>query len=116
MKLCKDCTYCNQTNPALFMCSHPDNPGMICVVTGKKLGGITECSVVRADPRRCGMTAQWFDPATLDARLEMLEDNSKTIYLLHGGDFVKAYAFRSTAEKNRKEGQEISAVEFWERQ
>jgi hypothetical protein len=119
MKLCKDCKHFKADFTFGYnrnLCLHPDNPGALDVVTGHRVGGTAECGSVRADARKCGLTAMWFDPATLDAKLEMLVENTRTIYLVVGLETVKAYAYRSTAEKNLQDGQQISPVEYWDKQ
>ena len=117
MKFCKDCRHADTRNPYVFVCCHPDNPGAVDLVTGNRVGGTAFCSVVRQDIRRCAPSAQWFDPATLDAKLEMLEENTRTIYLVSGGgNAPKAYAFRSAAEKNMIAEQIITPVEYWDKQ
>lgn len=116
MKLCRDCTHCNQANPFLWMCDHPDNPGAVDVVTGHRVGGTASCATVRHDTRRCGVLAAWFEPATLDARLEMLEENTTTIYIVtfDGEKPPKAFRYRSAAEK--QEGGEVNPIEYWDKQ
>jgi hypothetical protein len=120
MKFCKDCTHYRTENlgyTVRAICAHPDNAGGVDLVSGNRVGGIDLCGTVRADLRRCGPSAQWFDPATLDAKLEMLDDNTKTVYLTSGeGHMPKAYAFRSTAEKQKADGQIITPIEFWDKQ
>jgi hypothetical protein len=59
----------------------------------------------------------WFEPATLDAKLEMLDSNTRTIYLVSGeGIAPKAYAYRSAAETNLIGAQILTPVEYWDKQ
>lgn len=119
MKICKDCVhYENPAGVYYPQCVHPDNPGAVDVVSGNRIFTANACAPVRQDTRRCGPLGSWFEPATLDAKLDMLtEEKSRTIYLVSGGgEMVKAFSFRSAAEKRCKEGQFVSAVDLWEKQ
>ena len=117
MKFCKDCTHYEMRSGQAF-CSHTDNPGAVDLVSGNRIFNYVLCGVVRADTRRCGPLGDWYEPATLDGKLDMLvEEKSRTIYLVSGGgEEVKAYAFRSAAEKRKGEDQIISKIDFWEKQ
>lgn len=114
MKLCKDCVHIQQSGLNIF-CSHPDNPSSLDVVTGHRIGGTDLCANVRRDERRCGLTAMWFEPATLDGKLDMLEHNTATIYFVTFEDALpKAYKYRSAAEK--ASGKSVTPIEYWDKQ
>lgn len=98
-----------------FWCRHPDNPGFRDLVTGHVIQGMAKCSQVRADIRKCGQTAMWFEPGNLDARLEMLVENTTTIYFVTFDEALpKAFKYRSAAEKAG--GKDITSVEYWDKQ
>ena len=57
----------------------------------------------------------WFEPATLDAKLEMLVENTTTIYFVTFDEALpKAFKYRSAAEKAG--GKDITPVEYWDKQ
>ena len=119
MKFCKDCKHYEQARNGFYPnCVHPDNPGAVDVVSGNRIFTVNTCATVRQDTRRCGPLGDWFTPATLDGKLDMLEEEkSRTVYLIWGdGSFPKAYAFRSAAEKRLEKGQNLLPIDLWEKQ
>jgi hypothetical protein len=78
MKFCKDCKHYHDSVAVwgLYMpatCHGGEvtlNP-----VDGRKSTYAGDCADVRGDRMRCGISAVWFKPATLDGRLAALEES-----------------------------------------
>jgi hypothetical protein len=88
MKFCKDCKHHRpelsadggSLLPGFFMhmpatCYGSPEP-IVNLVTGESNAYAGYCKDVRANGTKCGTSAVWFVPATLDGRLAALEDNT----------------------------------------
>lgn len=88
MKLCKDCRHYEASHncdggtllPGIFMyfpatCGREITSVVISPIDGTERGGLrAECSKMRADELKCGLSGHLFEPANLDGRLAMLEE------------------------------------------
>jgi hypothetical protein len=87
MKFCKDCRHFEKgvfanggsLLPGFAMAFPPKCHGnpepTFNLVTGERRTYAGDCADVRCDGMRCGPAANWFEPATLDGRLAMLEES-----------------------------------------
>lgn len=81
MKFCKDCAHFRPAS-AMWKVAIPDachaKAGTMEFdpVTGREITYAGLPSALRADRSKCGLTAKWFKPATLDGRLAVLDDSS----------------------------------------
>jgi hypothetical protein len=86
MKFCKDCKrYRAEVNvdggtllPGFFQhipaaCIRSTDTDL---VTGKEIYRLVNCEIARKSEEMCGQDAAWFEPATLDGRLAMLDDKA----------------------------------------
>jgi hypothetical protein len=86
MKFCKDCKH---FAAAVHVCGgsafngryitvtntcNSEKIGTFDPVTGNRNGALADCATLRADAEKCGESAAWFEPGTLDGRLAVLAD------------------------------------------
>lgn len=79
MKFCKDCKHFRPTVETLKWavgpsCHARDTREEFDPVTGEQITYAGQPSELRGKDGECGPDAKWFEPATLEGRLAMLEE------------------------------------------